>query len=303
MKAFTSFFSSPSHSSHFARHKLTLLAPLLGLVVSCSEAEEVRPENEAQPSAPAQSNCSEGATRSCGITLESENGVMLCYRGVQSCKNKRWGACEEGEITEEVNPAAYPSSSLDLKAFAPPIGGWESQKSCGEAPDVMACDALADYDGTGLSGVGGASGTMRYSSGDEVINGGVHYQCSDSDKCNYDPSYSEPPIGTNWQEAWDVIGSCRSLNPCDPSCMFYDENPDPDLEGTPTMVTTASGTPDYPGFSGVQACDHDLCTTGAALPGPPTDNACHECVAEVCAVDSDCCTSAWEKTYKKTQRR
>ena len=38
-------------------------------------------------------------------------------------------------------------------------------------------------------------------------------------------------------------------------------------------------------------CDHDTCSTGAALSG-----SCDACAAEVCAVDDYCCTTAWDAT-------
>lgn len=38
-----------------------------------------------------------------------------------------------------------------------------------------------------------------------------------------------------------------------------------------------------------QLCCHDLCLTGF-----PPDPACDSCVTEVCAVDSECCTTSWD---------
>lgn len=74
-------------------------------------------------------------------------------------------------------------------------------------------------------------------------------------------------------------------NPCDPYCYFFDEDPT-DIEapgGTP-----APPVPEFPGGPGVQACDHDLCSTGSAL-----YSTCSPCAAQVCAAEPSCCTTSW----------
>jgi hypothetical protein len=53
----------------------------------------------------------------------------------------------------------------------------------------------------------------------------------------------------------------------------------------------ASSPPDEPRVPhlGEGTCAHDLCATGGAV-----DPACHTCAGDICAVDSFCCTVAWD---------
>ncbi len=72
--------------------------------------------------------------------------------------------------------------------------------------------------------------------------------------------------------------SCGSDNPCDPNCWTWIELGN--LTSGPPVTTL----PSFPGMPAIQACAHDACTTGAALPAT-----CDPCVAKVCAVDATCC--------------
>lgn len=78
-------------------------------------------------------------------------------------------------------------------------------------------------------------------------------------------------------EALSVPAACAS-NPCDPTCMFFDENP----------PNTAPIVPDWSFPAGTATCSHQLCIEGAALSA-----SCHPCVATVCAEDATCCSTAW----------
>lgn len=78
-------------------------------------------------------------------------------------------------------------------------------------------------------------------------------------------------------------------NPCDPSCMYYDEV----KELSATSLGGAAGPlPDWSLPAGTASCAHELCTTGAVLSA-----ACHPCVARVCAVDDTCCTGPTADTW------
>lgn len=72
-------------------------------------------------------------------------------------------------------------------------------------------------------------------------------------------------------------------NPCDPYCYFFDEDPE-DI----TAPGGPIGLPEFPGGPPIQACDHDLCTTGSAL-----YETCSPCATQVCAAEPSCCTTAW----------
>jgi hypothetical protein len=53
----------------------------------------------------------------------------------------------------------------------------------------------------------------------------------------------------------------------------------------------SSGSGGGTGSGGGGTCDHDVCTSGAAL-----DGGCDSCAASVCANDSYCCSTAWDST-------
>lgn len=82
-----------------------------------------------------------------------------------------------------------------------------------------------------------------------------------------------------------TVAPCGSKNLCDPRCMYYGEDPT-DITADGGSVST--DLPEYPGGTGVQACDHDLCTAGATL-----YSTCHWCVERVCAATPSCCSTAW----------
>lgn len=72
-------------------------------------------------------------------------------------------------------------------------------------------------------------------------------------------------------------------DPCDPYCYLFDEDPeDISAPGGPSSL------PEFPGGPGVEACAHELCNTGSALPA-----SCHSCTTEVCQLEPACCTTAW----------
>ncbi len=82
-------------------------------------------------------------------------------------------------------------------------------------------------------------------------------------------------------------------NPCDPTCMWWDEDPSPDL--APTGVV--SGNPTYSGLPAASVCSHDICSTGAAL-----DATCSACVTTVCSNASyaSCCDSSVSNAWNQT---
>ncbi len=85
--------------------------------------------------------------------------------------------------------------------------------------------------------------------------------------------------------------SCRLENACNPSCMKWEEDPEPDLTA---MVGSGTGMTTVPSWgveeNGSAPCTHGLCTVGAPLLA-----SCHTCAARVCDRDPTCCTDAWDQ--------
>ncbi len=148
----------------------------------------------------------------------------------------------------------------------------------GQIPDPTPCDDGASRAcGVTLSQANGVKSCYR---GTEYCDGGHWSLCTDGEVTK-EPDHTEAQL--------DEISKILSIslpakcigNPCDPSCMFFDENPMPDLTGG-----GAAGLPSYPGQP--PSCTHPLCTTGAAL-----NASCNSCVSSVCAVNPACCSTSW----------
>lgn len=130
-----------------------------------------------------------------------------------------------------------------------------------------------------------ANGVVTCYEGVQVCDGGEWSECTDGEVVRRPDLGSREMQGFLRAQALSSPIDCAN-QPCDPYCKLYDENPDPDV--TPPGGSSTPDLPDFPGGPGVQACAHDLCTTGAAL-----YNTCHACVQAVCAVSPGCCTTAW----------
>ncbi len=116
---------------------------------------------------------------------------------------------------------------------------------------------------------------------------GTWSECSDGEI-----SYQPDPGYGDYSGRFDVAALTPSgataspcvNNPCDPRCLFFDEDPtDITGGGGPTP-----GLPSFPAAPGIPACEHDMCTTGA-----PLFDRCHSCVEKVCAATPSCCSTAW----------
>jgi|GEM_PF-1600466 len=129
-----------------------------------------------------------------------------------------------------------------------------------------------------------ANGTVSCFRGVQHCEGGKWGECADGTvTVQPDPKSSQfAEFFKNSPAALSLPARCID-NPCDPSCMFFDEDPE-DIGGggddgdLPTIDTTGT------------ECTHALCEVGGAL-----DPLCNSCVAEVCDVDDTCCTTDWNQ--------
>ncbi len=118
-------------------------------------------------------------------------------------------------------------------------------------------------------------------------------------------------------------GDCDPVNPCDPACQQYGDEPDVGLEPVEDKVIESEwdwqwgSLADFPGglvkkgmiqpchtaqdcqfdmFCNAPnsgSCTHDMCTPGAALgAGCDASDTSRSCVQKVCDVDATCCTEA-----------
>ena len=147
----------------------------------------------------------------------------------------------------------------------------------GQIPDPTPCeDGSSRACGVTLSQANGVKSCYR---GTEYCDGGHWSECTDG-VVTKEPDHTEAQLD-EISKILSISSAAKCIgNPCDPSCMFFDENP--------TDITGGSATslPAYPGQP--PTCTHPLCTTGAALAA-----SCNPCVASVCAVNSACCSTSW----------
>lgn len=121
------------------------------------------------------------------------------------------------------------------------------------------------------------NGVLSCFRGIQLCEKGVWSACQEGTiREELDPTYRAPgdvaPLSLSTPE------KCLD-NPCDPECMFFDEDPDDiGLGGAPA---TTSSPPLLDG------CAHGVCRLGRGL-----DAGCDPCVSDVCAVAPECCDTA-----------
>lgn len=151
----------------FGRFWIGLCSVLLvfGAVAAGCSSTEPLPFGEGQggeSNGPGHVPCEEGAVRVCGKTLEIGSGAMVCYRGQETCRERRWSACEGGEITREPLPSSLGlvPHKRSLLALSSPITCSPGTGTGGGSTIENPCDAGCMYfreDPDDLNASGGSS--------------------------------------------------------------------------------------------------------------------------------------------------
>ena len=126
-----------------------------------------------------------------------------------------------------------------------------------------------------------ANGILTCYRGRQVCEDGIWTKCSDGVVTKESDPTAESSVPELREFSLSLPASCAD-NPCDPGCMYFDEDPaditPPNTMGTPTI-------PNWQTPGSTATCSHQLCEEGAAL-----DPSCHGCVQAVCDADPSCCT-------------
>jgi cytoskeletal protein CcmA (bactofilin family) len=133
------------------RKGLGLLTLTLALVPACGESESERPAfyqddtdangTSSSDKAATATSCTDGATRSCQITLGQTDTHVSCFRGTQTCNNEKWGACEMGTVSTELR--ANVARSTDT-APSKSVLSFSSTQNCSGAY-TNACDPQCQF--------------------------------------------------------------------------------------------------------------------------------------------------------------
>ncbi|MCH2109258.1 MAG: hypothetical protein MK135_08010, partial [Polyangiaceae bacterium] len=204
--------------------KSTLLTSSLRLLViaavstlsACSAEDDYLDNFRSTRSAgglPRQDSCEAGEATQCSVTVSQANGILSCYYGTKTCVSEnQWGACENGRLTQQIDPTFYTKDGKRRSDF--------SSKGAQALSSVTDCDAL---------------------------------------------------------------------NPCDPNCQYWAEDPE-DISNDTTSIP--GGTPPGPledWSTTTDLCEHELCEVDT----PALPRTCHPCVAAVCDSGepglADCC--------------
>lgn len=126
-----------------------------------------------------------------------------------------------------------------------------------------------------------ANGIITCFRGEQVCDDGTWSKCQDGVVTRETDPTVESAAPELREFSLSMPAACID-NPCDPSCMFFDEDPTditpPASGGVPTI-------PNWQTAGGTASCSHELCE-----PGLPLDPSCHGCVETVCDLDPSCCT-------------
>lgn len=77
------------------------LSCILFMALGCQDSSQLPPAAGALGSGTPplhDDSCVDGTERRCSVQLTQTNGVHSCFLGTKSCRNRRWGPCEEGRL-------------------------------------------------------------------------------------------------------------------------------------------------------------------------------------------------------------
>lgn len=227
--------------------------------------------------------CAEGSSESCSITLGEHAGVISCYEGTRTCRDGRFGACENGyEFTlEQSSRDQSTQSTLDPGASAGDDSNLRQLSlslptTCQNNPCNRYCHEFNEVPPAGLRATidPSAPPVASWSTGSladyprATVAVGLQQPCQVAGDCQFNTACTDPSVG-----------SC-SHSVCAPG------EPLPDGCNRCTGSVCAQN-PDC--CRQEAACIHDPCdATGA-----PLDAECDTCAAAVCAVHPECCTVSW----------
>lgn len=298
---------SPALSLARARRLLATVLTVLGLLAvptalaaSCSAGDDLAPPppgtgpNNAAP-------CPEGATRSCHVTLDEQNGVLTCYDGVQTCEQGAWGACGGGSIASRAapesgfngDPAAIDGDGLQIEArehrtaralpqrdsepgaaTIAPLS-YSNPAPCPNNPCDPTCQVFDEEPDGGITPPPDGS-IYDWPAGDldgyppGLVNKGLVEPCNDGFDCQFN-HYCYDPTSGNCGHSQCSVGAAL-VSGCD-TCV--------------TSICAVDPTCCAPSFGG--ACSHSPCKTGGNL-----TKACDACVTAICNADPYCCNNQWD---------
>lgn len=232
--------------------------------------------------------CDEGATKCCFATLGVHNGVTSCYRGTQVCRDGTWGPCQDGTV---------------VKSAAPPAGArvmsLNGSVSCDDNPCDPTCQVFEGTPETALTAAAPASETSW-----------VAGTIQDLESANWPPGLFEMGLNEPCQSGLDCQYDQYCYQPqTDPACAHDKCTTGPALASTCDACVSAVCAQQPACCTGAwtEACVDAVgevcgsfcpatgtCAHDACLSGGPLDSSCDPCVAEICALDPDCCTGAWD---------
>ncbi|NUQ75481.1 MAG: VWA domain-containing protein [Polyangiaceae bacterium] len=271
-------FKAAPKGSALARARRFLYAGLvaaalvpLATAASCSAGDDLGPPS---PGTGIQNGgpCSDGATRSCHITLDQQNGVLTCYDGVQACIDGTWGACENGSIASRPAPswpsddtADVPYHTLSLSDAVP----------CPNNPCDPTCQTFDEQPDGGIPPTPDGS-IYDWPSGDlddfppGLVNKGLVEPCDHGNDCQFDHYCYDPTSGSCSHSKCSVGAPLVSgCDPCVTSICAVD----------PTCCSNSFG----------GGCAHSPCSTGGKL-----SKFCDNCVQAICNADPYCCNTQWD---------
>lgn len=126
-----------------------------------------------------------------------------------------------------------------------------------------------------------ANGIMTCYRGRQVCEDGLWAKCSDGVVTKESDPTAKSQLPELREFSLSLPASCAD-NPCDPGCMYFDEDP---TDITPPIVIGTPTIPNWQTPGSTATCSHELCEEGVAL-----DPTCHGCVQAVCDSNPSCCT-------------
>ncbi|MBK8996420.1 MAG: hypothetical protein IPM35_11820 [Myxococcales bacterium] len=224
-------------------------------------------------------NCLNGTTQGCYTGAPGTQGVGQCKAGTQTCTNGNWGACTGQVIpttetcnakddncngsTDENNPGGGGGCTTGLPGICS-AGSYQCQ---GGSLQCVQSQQPAPSDTCG-------------NNQDDNCNGQVDENCG----CAHDVCSTGVKLTSGCDAA---TGNCVSkVCAVDSFCCNQDWDSLCVME-----VRTVCKSLKCSESQG--SCSHTLCTTGTALVNN-CDSAKANCVNQICAVDSYCCTNFWD---------
>jgi hypothetical protein len=225
------------------------------------------------------SDCKDGDTEVCHLTIGRHNDVLTCYEGIQKCVDGTWGGCGDGVVTNY--PSVGPELSPEKSTSTSSSQKWKSYSKAQDCKNNPCDPTCKDFDENPPDG-------GWFVDGEEFI-----YTWKQGNKGKIPDEYAKKAF----TEPCEIGNDCQLNHYCyDPgsgNCSHDVCTTGGGLKAGCSRCTTeiCKTKPQCCEKKYGGACAHEPCITGSGL-----KKSCDPFVKKTCDWDKTCCPYSVQKT-------